>query len=134
MCNINKDWFIGALILEANEKGIKVVKDNKTYTFNFVENDGYGCGFNRFKSNLLYEKDSEFNPVIVDISESTRESGWLSDGSRFKFLKLTLLGQYKPLGSILSMSGTYSGYPYGACVSLVCDLDEEQIELELTKY
>jgi len=124
---IDKDWFIGAQVVDADSHGITVIKDGITYGFDFVDDYGGCCGYNEFCANLLYERGAAENPVIVKVEEEHQDSEGYCET-----LVLTLLGESKPIAGINSESGSGSGWCYGACVKLVCST--ANLELELTEW
>lgn len=125
---IDTNWFVGAQVLEATECGVKVKKDGMEYDFYFEEDCGDCCGYNTFNAYVLYEKDSNRNPVITKVDV---EDG----GGEHDSLEITFFGESKALAKIESESGSGSGWCYGATVSLIFKpSDNESLELELTSW
>ena len=105
---------IGSQILKIAEDYIEVQKDGKIYKLEINEDQGDCCGWADFKTNLLYTENDIRNPIITNV-----ETEDTSDGDSSSSI-ITFFGEYKPLVSIESNSGSGSGWCYGACVSLEC--------------
>lgn len=118
------ETLIGSKLISVETDGFKVkTSDGKIKTFLFVEDAGDCCGFNVVETKLYLSQDElERNPVITNV-EKIDTSGCECDS-----VKITLFGEYKPMVEIDSVSGSGSGWQYGACVTLRCiETNEEDL-------
>lgn len=110
------DALIGAKLISVSDYEIKIEKDHKVYTLNIEQEQGGCCGYSEVETKLLINEKSK--PVITKI-EFDRNDNYENDTCL-----ITFFGEYKPLATINSCSGSGSGYYYGACVTIECrDLD-----------
>lgn len=83
------------------------------------------CGYADYSTLVIDPDNLNKNPVITNIEEgeSDKFNVEYDDGES---VKITLFGEYKPLATIDSISGSGSGCHYGACVTLVCKQTGEE--------
>lgn len=111
-----KDLF-GYQLVSINQKEIIVQKDNRRYVLEITEDAGDCCGFNEINTTLLVsETELANNPIITNVEIDECVDG---DGSR---AKLTFFGEYKPIAVVNSYSSSGSGWCYGACVTIECQM------------
>lgn len=110
---------IGSRLISLNNNELKILTpDGKVKIYEFEEDYGDCCGYNDFSTLVIDPDNLNKNPVITNIEEA--ESDKFNNGDDGESVKITLFGEYKPLATIDSISGSGSGYRYGACVTLVC--------------
>lgn len=117
-----EDKLIGAQIVSVDEESIKIKKDGKIHKLKVYGDSGDCCGFYDFYINLVYEENSDRNPIITSVEESSYDDGMHSQTS-----VITFYGEHKELATIEGTAGSGSGYSYGAFVSITCetlDIDE----------
>lgn len=102
---------IGYQLKDINEDKIIVIKDNKEYIINFIEEEGGCCGFNELNIN---KSDFNDNPIITNIERQDKSE---IDEER---IIITFYGKNKELAKIDSISSSGSGWNYGATVSIEC--------------
>lgn len=109
---------IGYQLVSIDDSRIVVRKDNTEYILNIEEDYGDCCGYNEIATKLLIS-DTELNrnPIItnVEMTEGEGDYGGMSG-------KLTFFGEYKPMAVVDTYSSSGSGWCYGACVSIHCDV------------
>lgn len=111
---------IGYQIMEMNEGGFTVRKDDDVKHFIFDEDCGGCCGYNDLFTNLLITpNDTENNPFITRVEYNREEN----NGDH---LTLTFFGADKALATIGSHSFSGSGWCYGACVNVRCVETKEE--------
>lgn len=106
---------IGSQVLEVGGDFIKVKKYGKVHILEILSSNGDCCGYSEFGTYLLYSPSDERNPIITDVKVSDE---YPSGGGNVS--SVTFFGEYKPLITIESESGSSSGHDYGAHVTLQC--------------
>ena len=109
---------IGYQLVSIDDTKIVVRKDNTEYVLNIEEDYGGCCGYNEIATKLLIS-DTELNrnPIITNVEMTEEEDDY--DGMSGK---LTFFGEYKPMAVVDTYSSSGSGWCYGACVSIHCDV------------
>ena len=106
---------VGARLVLLNECGFIVNKNDMLICFDFEKDEGGCYGFNEITTNLFISKEElHRNPIITSV-QTERDVG--NDEDR---LIITLFGEQKQLAEIESMSSSWSGWNYGATVTLHC--------------
>ena len=120
MTNTFADKLIGMQLVswEDAKKTLVVQKGEERFKLVFDDSDeGDCCGYNEFFVELIASDDElKRNPVITNVS--AERSGVDED---FDSLKITFLGESKKIMSISSVSGSGSGWCYGAIVTVKCE-------------
>lgn len=105
---------IGAKLIDLDDNCLIVEKDGIRCHISLEEDLGDCCGFNEIETTLLIDKNN--SPIITNVERIADEEG---DGER---CMLTLLGESRPIAEINTYSSSGSGWQYGACVKLVCNM------------
>lgn len=109
---------IGYQLVFIDDENIVVRKDNTEYILNIKEDSGDCCGYNEITTKLLIsETELNRNPIITNVEIDEVEAEW--DGMN---AKLTFFGEYKPIAIVDTFSSSGSGWCYGACVSINCEV------------
>lgn len=108
------DKLIGAQIVDVSEFEILIKLNNQLYTLSIIDEQGDCCGFADFQSQMFFEKDSERNPIITNISLEEDDCDYKVSA------KLTFFGENKELAQIDAEASSGSGWMYGASVELHC--------------
>jgi len=115
------DNIIGSKLVSLDDKHMLFEKDDKTFTLDFVLNQGgCVCSYAKVTNTLLYDKNSETNPVITKIDAVKNPDDDEADYDSSNTCIITLFGLDKAIATIKAEAGSGSGWCYGACVSLVC--------------
>lgn len=112
---------VGYHLVDIDDTHIIVKKGDTEYVLRIMEDYGDCCGYNEITTKLFVsETELGLNPIItnVEIDKSETERGW-TDGES---CKLTFFGGYKPLAVVDTYSSSGSGWCYGACVSICCEV------------
>ena len=113
---------IGAQIVSIDESTIEVKLDDEIHTLEISSDNGDGCGYANFTTNLLYSEGDFRNPIITNVVEH-RDCEYDGDSTI-----VTFYGEYKPLATIESEATSGSGWSYGAYVNIRCntlDIDKD---------
>lgn len=105
---------IGAQLINLNEEGFTVLKDGAEYAFKFVKYRGDCCGYNEIATQLLV--DTKEKPVITDVKIFNKRETF------GKHCYVTLFGLDRTIAEIDTCSTSRSGWQYGACVKVNCEL------------
>lgn len=117
---------IGWRLIKIDDGGFEVEKNGETKHFVFEDDYGDCCGYNEITTNLLIsEDDFAKNPVITEV-EMVDVTKMHSDCDR---LRITFMGECKPIAEIVSESGSGSGWCYGAHAWIVCKETNETEEM-----
>lgn len=109
---------IGYQLVFIDDENIVVRKDNTEYVLNIKEDSGDCCGYNEITTKLLIsETELNRNPIITNVEIDEVEDEW--EGMN---VKLTFFGEYKPIAIVDTFSSSGSGWCYGACVSINCEV------------
>lgn len=107
---------VGYQLVSIDDAKIIVKKGNRKYEIVIIDHPGDCCGYNDIKTELYFDKeDSKRNPVIIDVDEK------FDYGNSDTSCSITFIGEYGNLGKIDSLSGSDSGWCYGATVTLISD-------------
>ena len=108
---------IGYQLVSINSEEIVVRKDDKEYTLYIIDDEGGCCGYNDITTELLIDNaEVKRNPIITNVEIDEYEQ---DDGSK---AKLTFFGEYKPIAVVDTYSSSGSGWCYGACVTIECEI------------
>lgn len=120
MTNTFADKLIGMQLVswEDATKTLIVQKGEERFKLVFDDSDeGDCCGYNEFFVELTASDDElKRNPVITNVS--AERSGEDEDCDS---LEITFLGESKKIMTISSVSGSGSGWCYGAIVTVKCE-------------
>lgn len=120
------DKLIGSRLISLDNDRMVVEKDGKTYNLDFVlYQGGCICSYANITNTLLYDVNSETNPVItkVEVNDEDKEADE-------REITVTLFGMNKAIATIEAEAGSGSGWYYGACVTVECkdlDIDDELV-------
>ena len=110
---------IGYQLISINPQTIVVKKDDKEYTLYINEDYGDCCGYNDITTELfISDTDLKRNPIITNVIMDENYEGDGSSG------KLIFFGEYKPIAAVNTYSSSGSGWCYGACVTVECEMLE----------
>lgn len=114
MNNMKLEDLIGYKLCDIDDKYIIVTNGEHYYALELNQYEGDCCGYNELETKLLI--DSKNSPIITNIvrEEST------SDLEECDKCEITFYGLDKELAKINSISGSESGWCYGACVTVEC--------------
>ena len=120
---------IGYQLVSIDDESIVVKKGDSIYKLLITEDYGDCCGYNELSTKLLISNDElNRNPVITNVILESEEDGY----GEYDKAKVTFFGEFKPLAELDSLSSSGSGWCYGACVTIECDvLDMYQ---EITRW
>lgn len=108
---------IGYQLVSINSEEIIVKKDDKEYTLRIIDDYGACCGFNDITTELLISKtELQNNPIITNV-ELEQDCGDDEETA-----KLTFFGMYRPIATVDTLSSSGSGWGYGACVTVECEM------------
>lgn len=111
-----KELLVGAQLVDISNSHITIKIKGKEFVLEIEEDYGDCCGYNEVETKCFYEKGSKRNPVITDIKVDTENE---DNGNR---CILTFFGEDKMLAEVNSFSSSGSGWFYGACVTIECDV------------
>lgn len=122
---------VGYRLIEIDNYGFKVKKDNDIKTFEFEEDYGGCCGYTEVTTKLLISKDElANNPIITEVNYANPQK--MCSYDKCDKIVITFMGESRPIAEINSESGSGSGCCYGAHVWVTC---KETIETEtLTEW
>lgn len=106
---------IGYQLVDINNKEIIVKKGNNSYKLEFDEDYGDCCGYTELNTKLLFNKNADDNPVITNIKQIKSP-----DDEEFDSTSITFFGGDKKIATINARASSFSGWAYGACVTLKC--------------
>ena len=118
---------VGAQLVKLDADGLVVRKNDKTIRFDYHDDYGDCCGYNKFEA-MVVGDDVSRNPVITAVEWEDNKTGPYEQDS--ETLRIRFLGEHKLIGQMSAESGSGSGYAYGACCWLECGVDT----LMLTKW
>lgn len=119
---------IGSKLIQIDNNGFTVKKDNEIRTFEFCEDYGDCCGYNDITANLIVsETELANNPVITEVKYTKPIQKPYHDVC--DEMIITFMGECKPIAEINSYSSSGSGWCYGAHTWVVCKETSEQEEL-----
>lgn len=121
--SLDANMLIGAQLVDFNDEGFTVIKDGKTFNFEYYCYGGDCSSYIEIETELYVDlSDTSNNPVITKVEGlSCDDAGQCCD--------ITLYGLYKPMATASISADSDSGYGYGACVLLHCNQTDESIEL-----
>lgn len=110
---------VGYQLIEIDNNGFKVKKDNDIKTFEFDEDYGACCGYNDVTANLLVSKDDlANNPIITEVNYANPQK--MHSYDECDKVVITFMGESRPIAEINSESGSGSGWSYGAHAWVTC--------------
>ena len=114
---------IGAQLINFDDEGFTVIKDGKTFSFEYYCYEGDCSSYIEIETELYVNlSDTSNNPVITKVEGlPCNDPGQCCD--------ITLYGLYKPMAKAFISADIDSGYGYGACVQLHCNQTNEPVEL-----
>ena len=120
------EQLIGWRLIKIDDGGFEVEKNGEVKHFIFDENNGGCCGYNEITTNLLIsEDDLSNNPIITEVEMV----GATKMGYEHDRIRITFMGECKPIAEIISESGSGSGWSYGAHAWIVCKETNETEEM-----
>lgn len=114
---------IGCKLLYLSTSGFIVEKDGNIKHFDFIEDFGDCCGYNKISCDLYtnFSDNINENPIITNV-ERLDEVDVYEDES---FCIITFFGLDKKIAEVNTCSSSRSGWQYGACVTVKCKETEE---------
>lgn len=124
------EQIVGWRLIKIDNVGFEVEKDGNVKHFVFDEDYGDCCGYNEITTNLLVsEEDLSKNPVITEVEKVNAVKIATRMYDECDRIKITFMGEYKPIAEIVSESGSGSGWCYGAHAWIVCKETNETEEM-----
>lgn len=110
---------VGYRLVEIDNCGFKVKKDNDIKTFEFEGDHGDCCGYNDVTANLLISEDElTNNPIITEVNYVNPAK--MHSYDECERIVITFMGECRPIAEINSESGSGSGWRYGAHAWVTC--------------
>lgn len=121
---------VGYRLIEIDNDGFKVKKDDDIKTFEFDEDYGDCCGYNEVTVNLLVSQNElANNPIITEVNYANPQKMHSYNGC--DQIVITFMGESRPIAEINSESGSGSGWNYGAHAWVTCrETNETEILTE----